>query len=345
MTESAALKEFIAAVVAGRDLTAEEAERAMDAIMSGEATPAQVAAFIVALRMKGETIEEITGCARAMRAKAMRVDPGSSGFMVVDTCGTGGDAKHTFNISTAAALVAAGAGVTVAKHGNRSVSSRCGSADVLRALGVNVEAERNVVERCLREVKFGFLFAPMLHGAMKHAIGPRREIGVRTIFNILGPLTNPAGAPCQILGVYDDALVETLALVLRNLGSHHCLVVHGADGLDEISIGAPTHVAELHDGVVRTYMLAPEDVGMERADPSALRVESVEEAAQALREVLRGARGPLRDIVLLNAAAAIMVSGAAASVVKGLRLAEESLDSGAARRVLESLIEITNSPA
>jgi len=339
------IKEIIGKVVEGRHLSAEESARAMEAIMSGEATPAQVAAFVVALRMKGETVDEITGCARVMRARAARVDPGPSEHLVVDTCGTGGDAKHTFNISTGAALVAAGAGVTVAKHGNRAVSSQSGSADVLRALGVNIEAERSRVERCLREAQIGFLFAPMLHGAMKYAIGPRREIGVRTIFNILGPLTNPAGAPCQLLGVYDDAWVEPLAGVLRNLGSRHCLVVHSTDGLDEISISAATHVAELRDETIRTYMLAPEDVGIPRAEQAALRVNSLDEAAEALRRVLRGEAGPLRDVVVLNAAAAIMVSGAAADLAEGIERARASIDSGAARRSLEKMIEITNAPA
>ena len=273
------IKEAIRRLTERRDLTAEECAQAMNEVMSGEATPAQVAAFIVALRMKGETPEEITGCARVMRAKAHRIAAGSE--VVLDTCGTGGDARNTFNISTAAAFVAAGAGATVAKHGNRAVSSHSGSADVLKQLGVNIEAGPDVVERCLREARIGFLYAPMLHEAMKFAIGPRREIGVRTVFNLLGPLTNPAGARHQVLGVYDPALPPILAAVLKNLGSERCLVVHGDDGLDEITTTGKTLVAELKDGEVTTRELAPEQFGLPRAKLSDLVVRSVDEAAEA----------------------------------------------------------------
>ena len=324
------------------DLTVAETVEAMNAIMSGDATPAQIAAFIIALRMKGETIAEITGCARVMREKARKIDPGKPAEHVVDTCGTGGDASHTFNISTAAALVAAAAGVTVAKHGNRAVSSTSGSADVLKALGVNLEAGQPAVERALREANIGFLFAPLMHSAMKYAIGPRREIGVRTVFNILGPLTNPAGAACQLLGVYDADLVQPLAGVLKNLGSKRCLVVHGEDGLDEITTTAPTQIAELADGKITAYTLTPEDVGLPRAEPRDLVVESPADAVQALRDVLAGDHGPRRDIVLLNAAAAILVSGAADDLQAGIRKAAQSIDSGAAQKALEKLIAITN---
>jgi len=324
------------------DLTLDESADAMNAIMSGEATPAQVAAFIVALRMKGETIEEITGCARVMREKAVRIDPGAPIENVLDTCGTGGDAKHTFNVSTTAALVAAGAGVTVAKHGNRAVSSSTGSADVLKALGVNIQAEKPLVERCLREAGIGFLFAPLMHGAMKYAIGPRREIGVRTVFNILGPLTNPAGAACQLLGVYDRALVEPIAGVLKNLGSKRCLVVHGEDGLDEITTTGHTMVAELAHGEITTYSVAPEDVGLPRARLRDIIAESPEEALQAVHEVIAGRKGPKRDIVLLNAAAALLAAGAVNDLKEGIAKAAESIDSGAARNALQTMIDITN---
>jgi anthranilate phosphoribosyltransferase len=334
------IKEAIRALTERRDLTAEECAQAMNEVMSGEATPAQVAAFIVALRMKGETPEEIAGCARVMRAKARPIKAGAE--VVLDTCGTGGDARNTFNISTAAAFVAAGAGATVAKHGNRAVSSHCGSADVLKQLGVNIEAGSDVVERCLREARIGFLYAPMLHEAMKFAIGPRREIGVRTVFNLLGPLTNPAGARHQLIGVYDPALPPILAAVLKNLGSERCLVVHGDDGLDEITTTGKTLVAELKDGEVTTRDLTPEQFGLPRAKLSDLVVRTVEEAAEAIRSVLKGERGPRRDIVALNAGAAIMVAGLAADLSSGIRRAEQVIDAGAAAKALQRLIRITN---
>ena len=337
------IKEAIRLLTERRDLTAEECAQAMNEVMSGEATPAQVAAFIVALRMKGETPEEITGCARVMRAKAHRIEAGSE--VVLDTCGTGGDARNTFNISTAAAFVAAGAGATVAKHGNRAVSSHSGSADVLKQLGVNIEAAPAVVERCLREARIGFLYAPMLHEAMKFAIGPRREIGVRTVFNLLGPLTNPAGARHQVIGVYDAALPPVLAAVLRNLGSERCLVVHGDDGLDEITTTGSTLVAELKDGEVTTRECSPEQFGLPRAKLSDLVVRSLKEAAEAIRSVLKGERGPRRDIVALNAGAAIMVAGLAADLASGVRRAEQVIDTGAAQKALQDLIRITNGSA
>jgi anthranilate phosphoribosyltransferase len=334
------IKEAIRRLTERRDLTADECAQAMNEVMGGEATPAQVAAFIVALRMKGETPEEITGCAQVMRAKARRIAAGAD--VVLDTCGTGGDARNTFNISTAAALVAAGAGAVVAKHGNRAVSSHSGSADVLRQLGVNIEAAPDVVERCLREARIGFLYAPMLHEAMKFAIGPRREVGVRTVFNLLGPLTNPAGARRQLLGVYDPALPPILAAVLKNLGSERCLVVHGDDGLDEITTTGRTLAVELKDGEVTMRELAPEQFGLPRAKLADLVVRSVEEAAEALRAVLNGEPGPRRDIVALNAGAAIMVAGLASDLSSGVRRAEQVIDAGAAHQALESLIRITN---
>lgn len=334
------IREIIRKLMERRDLTAEESAQAMDEVMTGEATPAQVAAFIVALRLKGETGEEITGCARVLRQKARRIDAG--GANVIDTCGTGGDARETFNISTVAALIAAGGGATVAKHGNRAVSSHSGSADVLKQLGVNIEAAPPVVEQCLRQARIGFLFAPLLHEAMKHAIGPRREIGVRTVFNILGPLTNPAGAACQVLGVYDAALPPVLAAVLRNLGSRCCMVVHGDDGLDEITTTGATRVAELRDGTITTYSLAPEDVGLPRAKLSDLTVRTVEEAAQAVQAILAGERGPRRDIAVLNAGAALYVAGLASDLKAGVRRAQDSLDSGATQRTFDTLVRVSN---
>lgn len=334
------IREVIKKLTERRDLSAEEAAQAMNEVMSGEATPAQIAAFIVALRMKGESSEEITGCARVMRDKATQVNAGTS--VAVDTCGTGGDARNTFNISTAAALVAAGAGVTVAKHGNRAVSSHSGSADVLKALGVNIEAPKERVEKSLREARIGFLFAPLLHGAMKYAIGPRREIGVRTVFNVLGPITNPAGAKRQLVGVYDSSLPAIIATVLRNLGSERCLVVHGDDGLDEITTTGKTLVAELKDGKITTCQLTPEEFGLPRAKLADLTVRTIEEAADTVRAVLGGEKGPRRDVVVLNAGAAIMVSGQAEDIQSGIAKAAASIDSGAASNALDGLVRITN---
>ena len=309
----------------------------MNAIMSGEATDAQIGAFITALRMKGETVDEITGCARVMREKATRIDAGTAD--AVDTCGTGGDASHTFNISTATALVAAGAGVVVAKHGNRSVTSGSGSADVLRELGVNIEAPVPIVETCLREAKIGFLLAPLLHGAMKYAIGPRRELKIRTIFNVLGPLTNPAGARRQLLGVYAPELVKPIANVLLELGSERAYVVHSADGLDEISISAETHVPEVREAGVTAYDIKPKDFDLARADLAALKVADAAESAQTIRGLLDGAQGPPRDVVVLNAAAAIAAGGKADGIADAVPLAEQSIDSGAAKAALEKLVE------
>ena len=331
---------IIGKLVQGQDLTLDQAAAAMGAIMQGQATDAQIAAFITALRIKGETVDEIAGCAKVMREKATRIDAGTG--PVVDTCGTGGGASHTFNISTAAALVAAGAGITVAKHGNRSVTSGSGSADVLLELGVDIEASVPTVEACLRKAKIGFLFAPRLHGAMKYAIGPRREIKIRTIFNVLGPLTNPAGARRQLLGVYGRDLIEPLAHVLAQLGSERAYVVHSADGLDEISVSAETHVAELRDGQVTAYDVKPEDFGIARSELAALEVADPAESAKMILRVLEGEAGTQRDVVVLNAAAAIAASGTADTIADALSIAEQSIDSGQAKDALDRLIEVSH---
>lgn len=334
------IKEAISRVVQSIDLTEAEMMGVMNEVMTGAAAPAQIGSFITALRMKGETVPEITGAARVMREKATRIDAPVDD--VVDTCGTGGDESMTFNISTACAFVAAGAGVTVAKHGNRSVSSRCGSADVLKSLGVNIEAEVSRVEECLREAGIGFLFAPMLHGAMKYAAPVRRELGIRSVFNILGPLTNPAGARRQLLGVYDPALTDILAMVLNNLGSVHAFVVRGEDGLDEITLTGETRVTELKDGFIRTYHIKPEDFGFTRCSPEDLKGGDPELNAGIILDVLNGKKGPARDIVLLNSAAAIVAGGKAGRIEEGIALAHGSIDSGTALGKLEKLKGITN---
>ncbi|MEE8423505.1 MAG: anthranilate phosphoribosyltransferase [Thermodesulfobacteriota bacterium] len=333
------IKEAISAAIKGVDLSEGEMIDVMNEIMGGEASPAQIGAFLTALRIKGETVEEITGAAKVMREKALKVHAPEAN--IVDTCGTGGDESFTFNISTASAFVAAGAGITIAKHGNRSVSSKSGSADVLKALGVNIEAEVEKVETCLSEIGIGFLFAPMLHGAMKHAIGPRREIGIRTIFNILGPLTNPAGARCQVLGVYDADLTELLGNVLSNLGADHAFVVWGEDGLDEITLTDRTKVTEVQGTSVKTYHIKPEDFGLDRCRPDDLKGGDSEMNAGIILKILHGEKGPQRDIVRLNAAAAIVTGGGAESMNDGLDVAAQSIDSGNALKKLNSLIELT----
>lgn len=332
------LKKLIARVIDGADLGEDEARVAMELIMNGEATPAQIASLVTALRMKGETVEEITGCARAMRSRATRVLTRHP--LVVDTCGTGGDGGGTFNISTTAAFVVAGAGVTVAKHGNRSVSSRSGSADVLEALGIRLDLTPEQVGRCLDEIGIGFLFAPSLHGAMRHAAGPRREIGFRTIFNLLGPLTNPAGAQAQLLGVFRPDLTEKLARVLKNLGTVHALVVHGG-GLDEITLSGPTRVSEVVNGEIRTYEVEPEELGLRKAPPEALQGGEPCDNALITLEVLQGAGGPRRDVTLANAGAALVAAGAASDLRAGVRLAEDSIDSGRALAKLIALRKLT----
>jgi anthranilate phosphoribosyltransferase len=313
----------------------------MGEIMSGEATPAQLGAFLVALRLKGETAEEIAGMARVMRAKALRVP--FDGAPLLDTCGTGGDCMGTFNVSTAAAFVAAGAGAVVAKHGNRAVTSHCGSADVLEALGVKIDLPPEGVAHCLREVGVGFMFAPTFHPAMRFAAGPRREIGVRSVFNILGPLTNPAGARAQVLGVADAAIGEKMIQVLSRLGCGHALVVHGEDGLDEMTLGGPTLVYELEEGDIRSYRVTPEEVGLRQASGKAVKGGSPEENAAAMRAVFGGEQGPVRDIVLLNSAAALVAADKAASLTEGVTLAAQTIDSGAAGKKLDRFIEVTTS--
>jgi anthranilate synthase/phosphoribosyltransferase len=332
-------KEGIDTVISGRNLNRKEAGEMMRGIMAGEATPSQISAFLTGLRLKGETPEEIAGMAAEMRRRVVRIEPPEG--LLVDTCGTGGDRSGSFNISTAAAFVAAGAGARVAKHGNRAVSSTCGSADVLAAAGVEIMAAPAVVERALREVGIAFFFAPLFHPAMKHALTPRREIGIRTVFNILGPLSNPAGARAQVLGVYAAALTETMAEVLGLLGSGSAWVVHGLDGLDEITLTGRTKVSALRDGRVETFYLAPEDLGLEPCEPEDLRGGDAATNARLLREVLEGKGGALRDAVRLNAAAVLVVSELAADLAEGLTLASASIDSGKAMAKLDALVRIT----
>ena len=336
------IKEAIAKLVGGADLREGEMVAAMTEIMEGQATPAQIGAFMTALRLKGETSEEVTGAARVMRLKATRIDARSS--TIVDTCGTGGDGSNTFNISTTAAFVVAAAGLTVAKHGNRAVSSSCGSADVLEALGVNIDAKPEIVEECIQQLGIGFLFAPKLHGAMKYAIGPRREIGIRTIFNMLGPLTNHAGATCQLIGVYDAKLTEMFAAVLKNLGTRRAFIVHGADGLDEATVTGETRVSELKDGTIRTYNLDPVDYFGEIYPAADLTGGDAAVNAQIIKEVLTGEDdGPRRKIVALNAALAIVAGGKADTVREGIAVAEACIANGAALKKLQGLIGLSNS--
>lgn len=336
------LKEAIGHCIERRDLDAEAMTQVMRAIMTGGATPAQIAGFLVALRMKGETVAEIAAAASVMRELATGVD--LTGLEhTLDIVGTGGDASGTFNVSTASIFVAAAAGCHVAKHGNRSVSSRSGAADVLEAAGVKLDLAPAQVARCVREVGVGFMFAPSHHSAMKHAIGPRRELGVRTIFNVLGPLTNPAGVPNQVLGVFSPDLLEPLAQVLQRLGSRHVLVVHARDGLDEISLAETTDLAELKGGEVRRYGIRPEDFGLRRGVLDEIRVKDPAESLALIRKALSGEAGPARDIVQLNAGAAIYVGGRAETLMEGMELAEAALASGEAARRLERLIALTRS--
>jgi anthranilate phosphoribosyltransferase len=341
------IREAISRIIERENLDEKQMVAVMNEIMGGEATPAQIGSFITALRMKGETIEEISGAARVMREKATRIDTGiavEKGEILVDTCGTGGDSSGTFNVSTATAFVVAAAGIPVAKHGNRSISSHCGSADVLEALGVNLDLSPEQVGRCVREIGIGFLFAPMLHGAMKYAIGPRREIGIRTIFNVLGPLTNPAGANVQLLGVYAPELCEKLARVLGRLGSLRALVVCGAGNLDELTVTGETEVAELSGGSVRSYTVRPEDVGLDHALLADLKGGATpEESAVILREVLGKAPGPKRSLLLINSGAALYVAGKAATLKIGVERAAGIIDSGAALEKLDSLIHFSQS--
>ncbi|MFC1540807.1 anthranilate phosphoribosyltransferase [Candidatus Margulisiibacteriota bacterium] len=336
------MKDFISKLVQGKDLTRQEAGLAMDTIMQGNATPSQIAAFITALRIKGETVDEITGCAEKMREHAVNIFPRQKNL--VDTCGTGGDVSGTINVSTISALVVAGAGVPVAKHGNRSVSSQCGSADVLEALGVKIDLEPKKVEDCITKVGIGFIFAPNFHRAMRFAMPSRKEIGIRTVFNILGPLTNPARATAQVLGVFDPDLTEMMATVLGNLGVKQALVVHGMDGLDEISISDKTKVSHLKDGVVDNYFIKPADLGVAKAKKEDIQGGSANENAKAALDILNGEeKGPMRNVILINAAAAIFVGGKARELTEGVKLAAKSIDTGAARQKLEELIEFTQS--
>ncbi len=343
------IREAIAKVIERKDLDEKEMVGVMNEIMSGEATPAQIGSFITALRMKGETIEEISGAAMVMRQKATRIVTGvavDKGEILVDTCGTGGDSSGTFNVSTATAFVIAAAGIPVAKHGNRSISSHCGSADVLEALGVNLELTPEQTGNCVKEIGIGFLFAPMLHGAMKYAIGPRREIGIRTIFNVLGPLTNPAGANVQLLGVYSPDLCEKLAKVLGRLGSLRALVVCGAGNVDELTLTGDTEVADLANGEVRTYTVRPDDVGLSRARLYDLKGGATpEESAAILRDTLGGAEGPRRNMLLLNSAAALYAAGKVPGLKTGVKRAAEIIDSGAALAKLDALIKFSQKGA
>ncbi len=334
------IKHAISKLIERRDLTPPEMTEAMRTIMTGGATPAQIGGFLVALRMKGETVPEIAAAAAVMRELAAGVDIGGLDHPV-DIVGTGGDASGTFNVSTTSMFVAAAAGCHVAKHGNRSVSSKSGSADVLEAAGVRLDLTPEQVARCVREVGVGFMFAPGHHSAMKHAIGPRRELGVRTLFNVLGPLTNPAGVPNQLLGVFSSDLLEPLARVLQSLGSRHVMVVHSDDGLDEISIGGATQVAELRDGEIRLYAVRPEDFGLQSSPIDAIRVADASESLATLLSVLDDRPGPARDIVVLNAGAAIYVAGAAADLAGGVARADEAIVSGEARRRLDRLVALT----
>ena len=335
------IKEAIGKVVGGDDLNESEMMKVMDIIMGGKATPAQIGAFITALRIKGETVDEVSGAARIMRQKALMIDARSS--VIVDTCGTGGDGMNTFNISTTAAFVVAASGLTVAKHGNRAVSSGCGSADVLQALGVNIDAGQEIVEECLQQIGIGFLFAPRLHDAMKYAIGPRREIGIRTIFNMLGPLTNPAGATSQLIGVYDPKLTEMFAGVLKNLGTKRAFVVHGLDGLDEVSVTEETRVSELNDGMITTYNITPMEFLNKTYSTRELAGGDAAINAKITEGVLTGKEGACRDIVLLNSALAIVAGGKAESIKEGIDIAADCIDSGSAMRKLQALIELSNS--
>ncbi|WAC06442.1 MAG: anthranilate phosphoribosyltransferase [Thermodesulfobacteriota bacterium] len=334
------IKEAIEKAIILQNFSEQEMSEIMEEIMEGKATPAQIGALLTALRIKGEAIAELTGAARAMRRHAIFIDAASNN--ILDTCGTGGDKSNTFNISTTVAFVAAGGGLTVAKHGNRSVSSKCGSADLLEELGVNIQADPEILEQCIREIGIGFLFAPKLHGAMKYAGQVRREIGIRTIFNMLGPLTNPAGATCQVLGVYAAGLTEMFASVLKNLGTKKALVVHGADGLDEITLRGETRVTELSAGQIKTYNLNPRTFFDKTYSPDDFRGGDPKENARITKAILAGEKGAPRDIVLINAAAALLAGETVSNLTQGIKRAEEIIDSGEAAKKLKQLIELSN---
>lgn len=333
------IKEAINILVQGKNLTEKEMINSMRDIMEGQASNAQIAAFLTALRMKGETVEEITGAVKVMREKVTKI---KAPALTVDTCGTGGDMSSTFNISTTAALVVAASGVPVSKHGNRSVSSSCGSADVLEALGVKIDLEPQKVEKCIEATGFGFMFAPLFHPAMKYAIEPRREMGIRTIFNILGPLTNPAGTERQIMGVFSDDLTEKLAQVLSNVSVKHAFVVHGEDGLDEITNTDKTKISELKDGRIVTYYITPEELGFKRARKSDLVGGNARDNAQITIDILKGEKGPKRDIVIMNAAAALITGDRTQSLLEAVQITTDAIDSGAALKKLEEIKLVSN---
>jgi anthranilate phosphoribosyltransferase len=335
------IKSALKTIIERQNLTQDEMSHLMRSIMTGEATPAQIGGFLIGLRMKGETVPEIAGATQIMRELVTPVTINHP--HLVDIVGTGGDGMNTFNISTASALVVAAAGGAVAKHGNRSVTSQCGSADVLEALGINLEITPSQVAQCVTQIGIGFMFAPMYHQAMKHAIGPRREIGVRTLFNLLGPLTNPANAPRQLIGVYNQAWVEPIAQVLKRLGSEHVLVVHSEDGLDEISIAASTYIAELHHGSIKTYSITPEAFGLNRTSLTEIQVHSVTESVTLLQNVLANQPGAARNIVILNAGAAIYAAGLTENLAQGITRAEQVLNNGAAREKLTAWIQLSKS--
>ncbi len=349
------IKEAIGKIVDGFDLTREEMISCMNEIMTGVATQAQIGSFITALRFKGETVEEITGAVIVMREKATKIniagnlvdmdrdDINIDRETVVDTCGTGGSGTNTFNISTTVAFVVSGAGLRVAKHGNRGVSSACGSADVIKALGVNIDISPEKVKECIEKIGIGFLYAPLFHNAMKFAIGPRREIGIRTIFNILGPLTNPANATCQVLGVYEEGLTDKLANVLNNLGAKRAFVVYGLDTLDEITITGETKISELKNKKIKSYYVKPQDFGMKRAELDEIKGGTVEENADIVKKILEGEKGPRQDVVLLNASAALIAGGMAKDFKDGIDIARSSIEAGRAKEKLEKLIKFTNS--
>jgi len=336
------IREAIEKLVERINLSENLMRQVFDEIMTGQATNAQIGAFLTALRMKGETAEEITGAAKVMREKSVKINIGTLDGPIVDTCGTGGSAVNTFNISTTVAFVLAGAGLKVAKHGNRSASSQCGSADVLETLGVKLETSPELVERCIREIGIGFMYAPLFHGAMKYAIAPRKEIGIRTIFNILGPLSNPAGATSQVLGVYDGQLTEVLAKVLRNLGTKRAFVVYGMDGLDEMTITGKTKVTELKGAKIRTYFVSPANFGLKKASLKDIKGGDAEVNAKIIFSVLKGERSPKRDIVLMNSSAALVLASKAKDFKTGVKLASISIDSGKALEKLSRFIELMN---
>lgn len=333
------LKESLAKLVRKEDLSEEEMVQVTNFIMEGQASPAQIGSFLTALRLKGETVNEIVGAAKVMREKALKVKYEAP--VVIDTCGTGGDGSNTFNISTTAAFIVAAAGIPVAKHGNRAMSSRCGSADLLEALGIKVDLPPERVEKCLKEAGIGFLFAPAFHSAMKHVVGPRRELGFRTIFNVLGPLTNPAGANCQLLGVYDSDLTEVLAKVLQRLGVKRAMVVHGGGGLDELSLEGANRVSFLKDGAIETFTFRAEDAGLETASNKLLRGETPSDNAQLTERILNGSeQGPPLAVVLFNAAAALMVAGVVSDFRTGIAMARQLINDGRAHEKLQQLRKI-----